>query len=139
MARVSDEYALKLLDQITGPLKRIEQQASKVAQTMERLEALVEARRYFEKAADIGHVKGMTQLAVMYRAGAGGLGKNPGLARKWLENAAAKKYAEAMYQLGWMARNGEGMPANEGLAKSWFEKAAALGHAGAKNMTSQMR
>ena len=31
MARVSDEYALKLLDQITGPLKRIEQQAAKVA------------------------------------------------------------------------------------------------------------
>jgi TonB family protein len=46
-------------------------------------------------------------------------------ARQWFEKAAAHGICQAEYQLGVMARKGEGGAADEQEARRWFEKSAA--------------
>jgi TPR repeat protein len=86
-----------------------------------------QARTLFERAAEAGNPRGVTNLAAL----SGGSGSSdPVRARELLAKAAAAN-AEAQYQLGLMLADGAGGPRDDVGARSLFEKAAAQNHPGA--------
>jgi uncharacterized protein len=86
-----------------------------------------EARRLFERAAEGGNARGVTNLAAL----SGGTPSDPAKARALLSKAAEANSAEAQYQLGLMMADGIGGPNDDVAARVLFEKAAEQGHAGA--------
>jgi uncharacterized protein len=86
-----------------------------------------QARKLFERAAEAGNPRGVTNLAAL----SGGAGSSdPARARELLEKAAGTN-AEAQYQLGLMMADGTGGAQDDAGARSLFEKAAAQNHPGA--------
>ena len=85
------------------------------------------ARKLFERAAQAGNPRGVTNLAALGGAGAP---TDPARARELLQKAAETN-AEAQYQLGLMLAEGKGGPQDDAGARALFEKAAAQNHAGA--------
>ncbi len=88
-----------------------------------------EARRLFERAAEAGNPRGVTNLAAL--SASGGVPSDPAKAKALLMKAAEANSAEAQYQLGIMNADGVGGPKDDVAARTWFEKAAAQNHAGA--------
>jgi len=86
-----------------------------------------QARKLFERAAQAGNPRGVTNLAALGGAGAS---SDPARARELLAKAAETN-AEAQYQLGLMLADGTGGAKDDAGARSLFEKAAAQNHAGA--------
>jgi TPR repeat protein len=84
-----------------------------------------QARKLFERAADAGNPRGVTNLAAL--SGGGGTPADPARARELLEKSAATN-AEAQYQLGLMLAEGTGGPKDDAGARTLFEKAAAQNH-----------
>lgn len=87
-----------------------------------------QARKLFERAAQGGNPRGVSNLAAL--SGADGTPSDPVKAREMLSKAAETN-AEAQYQLGLMLANGTGGPKDDAGARSLFEKAAAQNHPGA--------
>ncbi len=87
-----------------------------------------QARKLFERAAQAGNPRGISNLAAL--SGGGGASANPAQARALLAKTADTN-AEAQYQLGMMMSEGIGGPKDDTAARSLFEKAAAQNHAGA--------
>jgi TPR repeat protein len=87
-----------------------------------------QARRLFERAAEAGNPRGVTNLAAL--SGGGGAAADPARARELLAKAAETN-AEAQYQLGLMMADGTGGAQDDAGARSLFEKAAAQNHPGA--------
>jgi len=85
-----------------------------------------EARKLFERAAEAGNPRGVTNLAAL----SGGAPSDPVKARAMLSKAAEAN-AEAEYQLGLMTADGVGGPKDDAAARALFEKAAAQNHPGA--------
>jgi TPR repeat protein len=83
-----------------------------------------EARKLFERAAQAGNARGVTNLAAL----SGGAASDPVKARALLSKAAETNSAEAQYQLGLMTAEGIGGPKDDVAARDLFEKAAAQGH-----------
>ena len=83
-----------------------------------------EARKLFERAAEAGNPRGVTNLAAL----SGGSTSDPVKARALLSKAAETNSAEAQYQLGLMTAEGIGGPKDDVAARGLFEKAAAQGH-----------
>jgi TPR repeat protein len=88
-----------------------------------------QARKLFERAAEVGNPRGVTNLAAL--SNSGGSPSDPVKARGLLARAAETNSAEAQYQLGFMTAEGIGGPKDDVAARALFEKAAAQGHAGA--------
>ena len=88
-----------------------------------------QARKLFERAAEAGNPRGITNLAAISTAG--GAPADPVKSRAMLMRAAEKNSAEAQYQLGLMFADGIGGPQDDVAARSLFEKAAAQDHPGA--------
>jgi TPR repeat protein len=88
-----------------------------------------EARRLFERAAEGGNPRGVTNLMAL--AGSVGAPSDPVRARALLAKAAETNSAEAQYQLGLMMAQGIGGPKDDVAARATFERAAAQNHAGA--------
>jgi TPR repeat protein len=86
-----------------------------------------EARKLFERAAEAGNARGVTNLAAL----GGGGSSDPVKARALLSKAAETNSAEAEYQLGLMTAEGVGGPQDDAAARALFEKAAAQDHPGA--------
>jgi TPR repeat protein len=86
-----------------------------------------QARKLFERAAEAGNARGVTNLAAL---GGGVASSDPARARQLLAKAAETN-AEAQYQLGLMMEDGNGGPADDAAARTLFEKAAAQNHPGA--------
>jgi TPR repeat protein len=86
-----------------------------------------EARKLFERAAEAGNPRGVTNLAAL----GGGGSSDPVKARALLSKAAETNSAEAEYQLGLMTAEGVGGPQDDAAARALFEKAAAQDHPGA--------
>ena len=86
-----------------------------------------QARKLFERAAEAGNPRGVSNLAAL---SGGGASSDPARSRALLEKAAATN-AEAQYQLGLMLADGTGGPQDDAGARSLFEKAAAQNHPGA--------
>ena len=83
-----------------------------------------EARKLFERAAEAGNPRGVTNLAAL----SGGAASDPIKARALLSKTAETNSAEAQYQLGLMTADGVGGPKDDAAARALFEKAAAQGH-----------
>jgi len=88
----------------------------------------VQARKLFERAAEAGNPRGVSNLAAV--SGSTGVSDDPTRSRTLLAKAAETN-AEAQYQLGMMMADGVGGPKDDVAARGLFEKAAAQGHAGA--------
>jgi TPR repeat protein len=86
-----------------------------------------QARKLFERAAQAGNPRGVTNLAAL---GGGGTSSDLAQARELLAKAAETN-AEAQYQLGLMLAEGTGGAKDDAGARSLFEKAAAQNHPGA--------
>jgi len=87
-----------------------------------------QARKLFEKAANAGNPRGISNLSSL--SGGAGTPANPIKARELLSKAAETN-AEAQFQLGTMMANGEGGPKDDVAARGLFEKAGAQNHPGA--------
>jgi TPR repeat protein len=85
-----------------------------------------QARKLFERAAEAGNPRGVTNLAAL----GGGASSDPARARELLAKAAETN-PEAQYQLGLMLADGTGGAKDDVGARNLFEKAAAQNHAGA--------
>jgi uncharacterized protein len=88
-----------------------------------------QARKLFERAAQAGNPRGVTNLAAI--SSPGGTPTDPVQARTLLAKGAETNSAEAQYQLGLMMAEGLGGPKDVAGARALFDKAAAQGHAGA--------
>lgn len=86
------------------------------------------ARKLFEKAADAGNPRGITNLAVL---SGGSTGADPAKTRALLAKAAEGNSPVAQYQLGLMFQDGVGGTKDDTAARGMFEKAAAQEHPGA--------
>ena len=86
-----------------------------------------QARKLFERAAEAGNPRGVSNLAAL---GGSGAAADPARARELLAKAAETN-AEAQYQLGLMLAEGTGGPKDDTAARTLFEKAAAQNHPGA--------
>jgi TPR repeat protein len=86
-----------------------------------------QARRLFERAAEAGNPRGVTNLAAL----SGGAPPSDPRSRNMLIKAAESGSAEAQYQLGLMLADGVGGSKDDVTARAWFEKAAAQDHPGA--------
>jgi TPR repeat protein len=86
-----------------------------------------QARKLFERAAEAGNPRGVSNLAAL---GGGGAPADPARARALLAKAAETN-AEAQYQLGLMMADGTGGAKDDVGARNLFEKAAAQNHPGA--------
>jgi TPR repeat protein len=87
-----------------------------------------QARKLFERAAEAGNPRGVSNLAAL-GGGAGG-SSDPARAREMLSKGAETN-AEAQYQLGMMLAEGNGGAKDDTAARALFEKAAAQNHPGA--------
>jgi TPR repeat protein len=85
------------------------------------------ARKLFERAAEGGNPRGVTNLAAL---GGSVAASDPARSRELLSKAAETN-AEAQYQLGLMLADGTGGPQDDAGARALFEKAAAQNHPGA--------
>ena len=95
---------------------------------------LMEAKKWYEKAAAQGYADAAYKLGRLYddahdKTKAGQYYET---ARQQWEKAANAGDADAQYQLGVMYREGLGIPVDAAQARVWFEKAAAQGHEAAK-------
>jgi TPR repeat protein len=86
------------------------------------------ARKLFERAAEAGNPRGVTNLAAL--GGSAAASSDPARARELL-GKAAETNAEAQYQLGLLLADGTGGPKDDAGARALFEKAAAQNHPGA--------
>jgi TPR repeat protein len=87
-----------------------------------------QARTLFERAAEAGNPRGVTNLAAL--SGSAGALPDPVRARALLMRASETN-SEAQYQLGMMTAEGIGGPKDDVAARALFQRAAAQGHAGA--------
>jgi TPR repeat protein len=87
-----------------------------------------QARKLFERAAQAGNPRGVSNLAAL--GGGGTAAADPARARELLARAAETN-AEAQYQLGLLMAEGTGGPKDDAGARNLFEKAAAQNHPGA--------
>jgi uncharacterized protein len=87
-----------------------------------------QARKLFERAAQSGNPRGISNLAAL--GGGAAASADPARARELLAKAAETN-AEAQYQLGLMLADGTGGPQDDSAARNLFEKAAAQNHPGA--------
>src|SRR6202041_53176 len=79
-----------------------------------------EARKLFERAAEAGNPRGVTNLAAL---GGGSASTDPVRARELLAKAAETN-AEAQYQLGLMLADGTGGPKDDAGGRNLFGKGA---------------
>jgi TPR repeat protein len=86
-----------------------------------------QARKLFERAAEAGNPRGISNLAAL---SGGGAPSDPARARELLSKAAETN-PEAQYQLGMMLAEGNGGSKDDAAARALFEKAAAQNHPGA--------
>jgi uncharacterized protein len=84
-----------------------------------------QARKLFERAAQAGNPRGVSNLAAL--GSGGGASSDPARARELLAKAAETN-TEAQYQLGLMLAEGTGGAQDDVGARALFEKAAAQNH-----------
>jgi uncharacterized protein len=84
------------------------------------------ARKLFERAAEAGNPRGVTNLAAL--GNDAGTPSDPVKARALLARSAQNNSAEAQYRLGLMMQDGVGGLKDDVAARGLFEKAAAQGH-----------
>ena len=94
-----------------------------------------DAVKWFEKAANQGHVAAQVELAKMYYYG-DGVDENDENAFKWYQEAAKRNHPEALYFLGDMYEYGHGVNKNLEEAIKWYTLAAEQGNVDAQRELS---
>ena len=89
---------------------------------------LIEAARWFERAASAGLAPAQYRLAVLYERGQG-VAKDLGRARSWYRAAAEKGNVKAMHNLAVSVSGRQDGGADYALAAKWYGQAGAYGHA----------
>lgn len=92
----------------------------------------VQAKEWYEKAADNGNTQAEYFLGYMYQEGLG-VEKNYSKAREHYEKAAADGIVGAQNNLAYMYIHGLGVEKDYAKAIEWYEKAAAAGNAQAQH------
>jgi len=82
------------------------------------------AIRWFEKAAEKGHLKSHYELGKIYFVGKGGIKPDFKQSAKWFLEPATQGYDDAQYKLGIFYLNGKGVSQDPTLAHFWLTKAA---------------
>jgi TPR repeat protein len=93
----------------------------------------VQARVWFSKAADQGHMMGINMLGRCHELGWGGE-INTALAATYFKCAAELSLDWGMYNYANLLLHGNGIAKDEAEALSWYRKAAALGNAKSLNV-----
>ena len=86
----------------------------------------VEARQWYERAANSGDRSAMHNLALYYFEGSGGP-KNVTVAAEWFRKAANAGLADSQYNLGRLYENGLGVSQNTAEAYKWYILASRSG------------
>jgi len=84
---------------------------------------VIEAVKWFRKAAERGYAPAQYQLGLCYEYGEGVV-KDPVEAVKWYRKAAEQGYIKAQCTLGYAYYFGDGIPQNRVEAVKWYRKAA---------------
>lgn len=92
----------------------------------------IKARKYFQKAANLGNEYGEVYLGLFYEKGIGGE-QDIKQAIKWYKKAAIKENAFAEYSIGYLYFNGEGVEQSYEEAFKWYKKSAENGFAAAQH------
>ncbi len=89
---------------------------------------VLNAAKWFRKAAEAGHKTAQEQLGLLLLKGHGKIKANPQAAVRYVKMAADNNVTNAQYVLGGMYEEGNGLPKDIAAARSWYEKAATKGH-----------
>jgi tetratricopeptide (TPR) repeat protein len=87
---------------------------------------VVEAVKWYQKAAEQGHSRAQCNLGYMYEIGRG-VETDVAEAVKWYRKAAEQGLSRAHCNLGYMYENGRGVEKNAAEAVKWYRKAAEQG------------
>jgi TPR repeat protein len=99
----------------------------------------VEAVRWFRKAAEQGHARAQTQMAMAYQRGRG-VPRDEQLSLEWMNKAAEQNQPKAQFELAVAHRDGKGVPKDPVRAGMWFVLASQSGGMAAKMIgSSHMR
>lgn len=108
-----------------------------LGRSLQKSESYEEARRWYEKAVELGHTPAMNNLGSLYQFGKG-VPQDYALARNWYEKAAEKGDPLALSLLGSLYQYGRGVPQDYARARSSYEKAAEKGEpVGMRNLGLQ--
>lgn len=103
---------------------------------LDELEAKAQAIRWYEFAAQQGHVEAQFELAV-YFDGSAGIKNNQTAAWKaaWFEKAALQGHEQAQRNIAWLYHFGdEGFPSDKAKAFRWYMELAKNNDLGAQQM-----
>ena len=98
---------------------------------------VVEAIKWWRRAAERGHAKAQFTLAARH-SGGDGVPKDYAEEAKWLRLAAEQDHVGAQEHLGLMYSNGNGVPQDYAEAAKWLRRAAADGHGVAQKELASM-
>jgi TPR repeat protein len=87
---------------------------------------LIEAAKWYRKAADTGNVAGELHLAALYRDGGKGLPRDMVQAAAWYRKAAERGDVTAQGTLGVLYSLGQGVPQSYVEAYYWLDLAASV-------------
>jgi len=99
---------------------------------------LVEARRWYERAAQGGDPSAMHNIALFAYRGDGGA-KNLTTAANWFRKAAETGLVDSQFNLAQLYENGRGVAQNPAEAYRWYLIAARAGDADARTRASALR
>lgn len=98
----------------------------------------VQARQWFERAAQVGYAEAQFRLGRLHADGKGGTADGVQAAR-WYLLAAGQGHLDAQYSLGTMFKLGRGVPADPVQAYLWFDRAAEQGLGNARMQRGFLR
>jgi len=79
-------------------------------------------------AALEGNAAALFEIGSRLADGRAGMPRDPKLAMRWFELAAAQGHGPSQYRLASLYREGKGIPKDSSMAFQWFDRAAAQGH-----------
>jgi TPR repeat protein len=88
---------------------------------------VVEAVKWYRKAAEQGHSRAQCNLGYMYEIGRG-VETDVAEAVKWYRKAAEQGLSRAQWNLAFCYENGRGVETDVAEAVKWYRKAAEQGH-----------
>lgn len=97
-----------------------------------------QALQYYLKAARCGDVEAEYRMGSIYYEGLLGEAINLSLAYEWFEKAAEKHHVDALFNLGYINRNGIGRPADGKAALHYLKQAALQGDSSAAQLIAEM-
>jgi hypothetical protein len=87
---------------------------------------VIQAARWFQAAAELGHVEAMAELALCYELGCG-VEVSDELAVEWYVKAANAGHVTAKFAVGEAFEEARGVPQSDSEACLWYYKAALAG------------